>query len=209
MKQQTKQNTTSRFCAMFGLIVFTTAMPIRAFSEYVDFIRLESGRETNCALCHINPEGPAGSGAGQLGRLDSLQHNALARARAAMAPGFDVESPILNRFGNAIIKSVGRQQFLDLRRDAQLQKNPLVLKRITTLMDTNSDLDGDGISDIRELLDGTQVMHANHGNPGRLFLANVKRHALFLAVVAAALGLIIFGLGRLLRGLGAAHREQG
>jgi hypothetical protein len=183
-------------------------MSAYAFSEYVDFIRLESGRETNCALCHINPEGPSGMGVGQLGRLDSLQQNELARARVAMAPGIDVQSPILNRFGNSIIKSAGRQQFLDVRNEALAQKNPLVLRRITTLLDNNSDLDGDGITDVRELLDGTQVLHKNHGDPARLFLANAKRSAALIIVVFAGLGLVIFGLGRLLRGLRGAHPEQ-
>lgn len=184
---------------LLNLLIAGAVTPLYAFPDYVDFIGIKSGRETNCALCHINPEGPAGLGIGQMGRLDSLQQNKLARARAAMAAGFDVESPILNSFGNSIIKTMGRRKFLDLWQDALLRKDPLVLEQITKSLDPKSDLDGDGIPDVRELLDGTHVLSKNHGSPGRLFMVNAKRSAVHLVAILAGLGLVIFGLRRLLR----------
>ncbi len=171
------------------------AGPAAARQEYYDYLRKTSGRPMDCAMCHVNPGGPEGRDAGQIysltpGELEQLKH-----ARAAFAPGQKVENPTLNEFGNHILEVVGRQRFLDLRNDPA---------RLATELGATSDLDGDGISDAREMLDGTHPLKPGSGNALLLLVTNLQRNYLELTLLLLATVLGLYGLSHLLRGFSLA-----
>ena len=84
-----------------------------AHPEYLQYFKKESGRPINCAMCHINPEGPEGVGPGQIGSLDAAGKKMLARARKAR-PGDNITNPILNPFGNEILNAIGHDKLVEL-----------------------------------------------------------------------------------------------
>ena len=182
------------------LISLSTAIaPISsyAYPEFQTFIAKSSGRTVNCAMCHSNSDGPEGTAPGQIGHLDAAELERLGRARAALQPGQSVDSPILNAFGNHIVKSIGKEKFVELK------VSPGTLADV---LPPDSDLDHDGIPDAREYLDGTLPVNHNDGNPLLLFHHNFRANFLAIVLTLAATVSGIWGLSHLLHGLATASR---
>lgn len=168
-----------------------------AYPEFQAFVAKSSGRTVNCAMCHSNSDGPEGTAPGQIGNLNAAELERLGRARAALQPGQDVNSPILNAFGNHIVKSIGKEKFIELK---------LSPAHLADLLPADSDLDHDGIPDAREYLDGTLPINHNDGNPLLLFQHNFRANFLSIVLTLAATVSGIWGLSHLLHGLAAASR---
>lgn len=182
------------------LALGATATPGWGYPELEAFIESHSGRYVDCAFCHTNPDGPEGVKPGQIRSLTPEELERLNRARAAFEPGSDVDSPILNDFGDEILRVVGKRRFLALR-----ASDP---EKLADALGFGSDLDGDGIPDAREYLDGTNPLDPQHGDPWRLALVNLRREGLDLAMIALATLLGLYGLDRLVRGLEAAASAE-
>ncbi|MHB0935186.1 MAG: thrombospondin type 3 repeat-containing protein [Armatimonadota bacterium] len=165
---------------------------IYAFPEFQTYSEKHSGRPGNCGMCHAHPDGPSGSEARQLGSLTPEEMERVNLSRAALEPGQEIDSPILNAFGNHIIKAVGAKKVVDA------QKDPAEL---ATALGNTSDLDGDGIADAREFLDGTDPLDRNHGDPGKLLLINLQRHWGQVLFIVVTLSLILLGLTGVLKTL--------
>lgn len=163
-----------------------------AFPEYEAFIKQHSGRPMNCGMCHVNPDGPLGTGEAQLGRLTPQEMERVNQARAATEPGQQVNSPILNAFGNSIVEKVGTRAFVAMGADPG---------KLPSVYGMQSDLDGDGIPDAQEFLDGTNPLDKNHGAPWRLFTINLRRQMSQNLLALVILGLAFFGLTSLVRSL--------
>ena len=189
--------------AALGVAFFAFAPAARAYPEFQAQIAKGAGRPVNCALCHANPDGPDGTSYGQIGRLNPEEMERLNRARKAIEPGVEVKSPILNEFGNELVRSLGMRRLLELK------LNPAALP---DAIDPKSDMDRDGIPDAEELRDATHPLKKEDGRPWRLFTHNVRKNlwTIFLAAVATAAGL--YGLAQLLQGFAraarAAHGEE-
>jgi len=181
-----------------GLLVFLLSSPCAlAYPEFQAFVAKSSGRTVNCAMCHANSDGPEGTGHGQIGHLNAAELERLGRARSALQPGQNVDSPILNAFGNHIIKSLGKEKFVELK---------VSPAHLADLLPPDSDLDQDGIPDVREYLDGTLPINHNDGSPLLLLQHNFRANFLAIALTLAATVCGIWGLGHLLHGLAAASR---
>jgi hypothetical protein len=181
-----------------GFLCVTTSAD--AYPEFQVFIKESTGRPVNCAMCHARSDGPEGTAAGQIGRLDAAEMDRLARARTALQPGQKVDSPILNPFGNHIIEVLGKEKFVELR---------AAPKALTDLLPADSDLDHDGIPDAREYKEGTHPVNRMDGNPVALLLYNFKTNSASIGLTLAATVLGIWGLSHLLRGFArAAHRGE-
>lgn len=166
-----------------------------AYPEFQKFTQTNSGRVTNCAMCHVHPDGPEGAGHGQIGSLKADELARLGRARAAFEPGADVDSPILNGFGDTIVRTIGKSKVLELRsRPGDL----------AGMLDPASDLDSDGIPDAREYLEGTHPLQAGSGDPWSLFATNLRRSGFHIGAILVASILTMYGLACLLRGWHAA-----
>ena len=181
-------------CAATGWLLAT---PAGAYPEFQKWVQASSGRGVSCSLCHAHPDGPEGVKAGQLGSLDAEGRAALDQARTAFEPGVAVRSPILNEFGNSVIKAVGKTRFVALREHPE---------QLPALLD-GSDLDGDGISDGQELRDGTHPLDPGHGAPAKLLRINLGRYRFHLGMLAAATALGLYGLRHLLQWFGANARK--
>jgi hypothetical protein len=180
-----------------ALGILASASPAWSYPEFREYIVRHSGRSVNCAMCHVNADGPQGTGPGQLGKLTAPEQERLARARLALQPGQPVDSPILNAFGNHIVHSLGKTKVVELR---------LAPDQLAELLPKESDLDGDGIPDVQEYLDGTHPLNRHDGNPWLLFKTNLVRYwsEIVLTVVATLAGL--YGLNHLLQGFARATR---
>jgi hypothetical protein len=141
-------------------------------------------------MCHAHPDGPDGVKHGQIGSLSEGEMQALARSRSMLEPGPIVDSPILNPFGDYLVSYLGR------RRIATLKTKP---EALISALDQKHDLDGDGIADARELRDGTDPTDLRHGDPGLLFVVNIRRYWFHVLMLTAATLLGLFALGRLFR----------
>lgn len=185
---------TRRSVLLFALSVVIGAGFIgdaQAYPEFQKYTQTNSGRVTNCAMCHVNPDGPEGAGHGQIGSLKADGLERLGRARAAFEPGADVDSPILNGFGNTIVRTIGKSKVLELRsRPGDL----------AAMLDQASDLDSDGISDAREYAEGTHPLQAGSGDPWSLFVTNLRRSGFHVGAIFVASLLTMYGLANLLRG---------
>lgn len=162
-----------------------------AYPEFQTYIEAASGRNVNCAMCHAHADGPEGLKPGQIGSLTPKELEALGTARAAFEPGQQVESPILNEFGNHIIEVLGKQQFLQIRQEPA---------KLAPVLGDESDLDGDGLSDAREYQEGTLPTDPNHGDPWALFVINAKRRWFHIVMVGLATAAGLWGLKNLLLG---------
>jgi hypothetical protein len=185
------------------VLVFATSLLIGAgcvgdalaYPEFQKFSQTNSGRVTNCAMCHVHPDGPEGAGRGQIGSLKADDLGRLGRARAAFEPGADVNSPILNGFGNTIVRTIGKSKVLEFRsRPGDL----------AAALDPASDLDNDGIPDAREYAEGTHPLQAGSGDPWSLFVTNLRRSGFHIGAILVASLLTMYGLACLLRGWHAA-----
>ncbi|HEY9870463.1 MAG TPA: thrombospondin type 3 repeat-containing protein [Candidatus Obscuribacterales bacterium] len=174
------------------MTLFCTAAAAVAYPEFQTFAEKHSGRPTNCAMCHVSPDGPIGDGDGQIGSLSESEMARLNKARAALEPGQDVDSPILNEFGNHIIKALGKSKVLELRNDPA---------KLVEALGTKSDLDGDGIPDSLEYAEGTDPLNQFHGEPWRLFVNNLSREKVHVFLALAATVALVFGLSNFIRGI--------
>lgn len=172
---------------MLGLTCLNSALAYPAFQR---FAQKHSGRTVSCAMCHVNAQGPSGQQSGQLLSLTSAELERVDAARDAEEPGVDVNSPIMNRFGNHIIKTLGMNKV-----NAAIGNPELLAKGLGE----KSDLDGDGISDGREFLEGTDPLNKFNGDPTALFWINLFRDKFAILFVAVAIGLIVFGLSKFIR----------
>ena len=185
--------------AVSGLAMAVMLMaPAGAHTEFQKFVRENSGRAINCAMCHVHSDGPEGTGLGQIGGLSSREMLRLNRARSAFEPGQEVDSPILNAFGNSIITRVGKRKLLELRLRPDL---------LAEALGDEIDLDDDGIPDSREYLDGTHPLQESDGAPWLLFTHNLRRHGFHIVMIAIATALTLFGLMSLLAGLAQGQRS--
>lgn len=183
-----------------ALAVFVAlAARARAHNEFQQFVRKNSGRAVDCALCHIHSNGPEGTGAGQVGSLSADELSRLGRARGAFEPGANVDSPILNDFGDLILQRVGKKRILELRSAPG---------QLTAELGFEGDLDSDGIPDAREYLEGTHPLLASDGDPWSLFVHNLGRHAFQLTMITVATLITLFGLVNLLHGFAARFRTK-
>ena len=178
-------------------VLLASALPAPAYPEFQAFIKKQSGRPVNCAFCHAHADGPEGTASGQIGRLTPAELERLGRARAAFQPGVAVDSPILNAFGNHIIKSLGKTKFLEIR---------LAPAQLASALPKESDLDQDGIPDSREFLDGTHPLNRNDGRPWLLFKHNFREQFTPIILTLAATLAGLYGLSHLLRGFAEAMR---
>jgi hypothetical protein len=172
----------------FPLLVAGTAQAYPEFEQYVD---QTSGRYVNCSLCHAHPEGPEGVKPGQIGSLTPQQMDELNRGRAAFEPGQEIDNPILNEFGNDIIRQLGKTQFLQFRTQPEA---------LAGALDPTSDLDGDSISDVDEFLAGTHPLDPRHGEPMKLFAHYLRERWVHVALLIVATVLGLYGISGFLHG---------
>jgi hypothetical protein len=163
-----------------------------AYPEYQQFVEKHSHRTINCAMCHSNENGPIGNEKGQISALSAEELVLLNQARGALEPGMEVKSPILNEFGNSIIKALGKKQFLQYRSEPE---------KLAEALGKKSDLDEDGISDGQEYLDGTDPLNKFHGEPFKLFFVNLDRYKTQVALTIVAVLTLNFGLLNLIKGI--------
>ena len=168
-----------------------------AYPEFQQFVQKRSGRAVNCAMCHTSPDGPDGAAFGQIGSLTPDEIGRLHHARAAFEPGQEVDSPILNEFGNHIVTTVGKTRLLDLKNRPE---------ELAAALGSGSDLDGDGIDDAREYLAGTHPLKKTDGDPWLLFVNNLARYRFHVVMIVIATALTIYGLASLLQATHAAAR---
>ena len=178
--------------------LIAVAAPASAYPEFQKFSQQNSGRTTNCAMCHTHPDGPDGAAHGQIGSLKPDELARLNRARAAFEPGQEVDSPILNAFGDRIVGHVGKTRLLQLRSQPG---------DLAAALDPASDLDGDGVADASEYAGGTHPLKRTSGDPWRLFATNFVRYRFHILMLTIATALGVFGLANLLRGSHAATVE--
>lgn len=178
-----------RVCSL-ALVAVLAGPSAWGYPEFQRYVRTTSGKSTNCAMCHVHPDGPEGLKPGQIGSLTQDEMSALGQARAAFEPGGTVQSPILNAFGNEIIHRIGKTRFLQIRLDPA--KLPEAIGR-------ESDLDDDGICDADEFAAGTHPLDEGSGDPWTLFRVNLRRNAFHLIMMVAATASGIYGLNALLR----------
>jgi hypothetical protein len=180
-------------------LTFFAVLPAQCFPPYQEFVEKHSGRTANCSMCHRSDDGPTGNGPGQVGSLSADEMNQLNKARVAMEPGATVDNPILNRFGNAIIHQIGMKKVLELSTDPG---------KLPQALGNKSDLDGDGIPDAQEFLDGTDPLNKYHGDPLKLLVINLDRSRYQLLLAAAAVFLLGYGLTHLLKGISLAIKTR-
>lgn len=180
------------------LAALAAAPPAAAYPELEVFVEQRSGRYVNCALCHTHPDGPEGTKPGQIRSLDAAELARLNRARAAFEPGGGVDSPILNDFGDRILDEIGKRRFLEIR-----VTDPALLAEE---LGFDSDLDGDGIADATEYLEGTHPLDAQHGAPLRLLRVNLARRWFDILMIVLATVCGLWGLDHLLAWAGRRFR---
>ncbi len=160
-----------------------------AYPEFQAWVDGQTPRNVNCALCHAHGDGPDGVKPGQIGSLSPEQLAALNEARQAFEPGQQVDSPILNEFGDRMVEKLGRTGII------QLRQRPGDLPQAYGF---ESDLDGDGIPDAREYIEGTLATNAHHGDPWLLLRHNLKTNWWHLVLIAIATLLGLYGINNLL-----------
>ncbi len=175
----------------FGIILLTFLYitPALAHPEFQRYSKEVSGRSINCAMCHINSDGPEGLKPGQIGSLTQDELNALGLARQALQPGSNAKSPILNAFGNSILNQLGKDKISELKQRPEL---------LTKALSQTSDLDGDGISDVEEFKDGTHPLNPLDGHPWKLFKNNLGKNGFHILMIVLATGLGLYSLYHLL-----------
>lgn len=186
-------------CGIACVFLLGSSSSSSAYPQYQDFVEKNSGRGVNCALCHSNGDGPVGDGTGQVGGLTAEETKQLEEAHFALQPGKKVNNPLLNRFGNEIVSTLGRTKVI------QLMSNP---KQLAKELGDKSDLDKDGIPDCVEYLDGTDPLNKFHGDPWRLLLVNLNRYKLHILLAALAVGCLNYGFSHLLKGFSLSTGKE-
>jgi len=197
--------TTTRLRLAMPLLVLTMLgipwnSPAEAYPDFQRYLVQSTGRSVNCAMCHVNADGPEGTAPGQIGRLSPAELTQLGQARSALLPENQARSPILNQFGNHILNRLGKTKLLELR---------LVPGELAGALPAGSDLDHDGISDAEELRAGTHPLLDTDGNPWRLFRHNAWRNRTSLVLTLAATILGLYGLKHLLHGFAMGSGSTG
>lgn len=182
---------------VFSLLGLSSAV---AYPEFQRYSKATSGRTVNCAMCHTHSDGPDGLKPGQIGSLDQEALNGLGLARQAFEPGFAGKSPILNEFGNEVLKTVGKNKLTELKQKPEL---------LADVLNKTSDLDGDGIPDFEEFKDGTHPLNSLDGHPWKLFKNNVRKNAFHIVMLLLATGFGLFGLSNLLHWLSIKTNRDG
>ncbi len=175
-------------------------LPAFSYPEYQAFTEKHSGRTADCSMCHVNAAGPVGNGTGQVSTLNDEQMRRLVKARAALEPGEEIDSPILNKFGNQIITAIGRKKLMELK------SNP---EELAKLLGDKSDLDDDGISDAQEYLDGTHPLNKLHGDPSKLFWINLNRYKVHVILAVIAVFALEYGIAHWLKGMAVLKAARG
>ena len=175
------------------------ACAANAYPEFQEYAEKNSGRTTNCATCHENAAGPSGKAPGQIGSLKSDEMEKLNQARGALEPGVELDSPILNKFGDSIMKKLGKKKVLAAR------ANPAAL---ATDYGQENDIDGDGVADAQEYLDGADPLNKFHADAARIFLVNLGRHAPHLIAAAIGVFLLDWGFARMITGFLALKQAR-
>lgn len=160
-----------------------------AFIEFQRYIEEKSNKQLNCAYCHAHINGPEGDDIGQSGSLSEEQKKLTAFNQYLSDSKKLVDSPILNKFGNYLVKQIGYDALVEAQGDPDL-----IVKRLK-----NSDLDKDGIPDSREFLDGTLPQDPLDGNPLLLFINNMKKNLLEIGFQALMIFLLIIAILKLNR----------
>lgn len=161
----------------------------QAYPEFQTYSEKKSGRTVDCAMCHTNANGPVGDEDGQIGKLTAEELSMLNQARRNLDGTMEVSNPILNKFGNQIVKSLGMKKVLELKSSPE---------QLAASLGNTSDLDDDSISDGREFEQGTDPLNTDHGDPLSLFLHNLDKYKFHVALTAAAVFLLDFGFANLL-----------
>ncbi len=188
--------------SLLSVIAIATVLPapLGAYPEFQSAIEKNSARTVNCAFCHTNANGPQGNSAGQIGALSPKEMETLNAARLAMEPEqLKADSPILNKFGNSIIRTLGKKKFLESRQEPM---------KLAELLGTKSDLDGDGIPDSIEFLDGTDPQNKLHGDPWKLFCVNIDRYKFHILLALLACILLDWGFVHLIRGFALKSKAR-
>jgi len=170
-----------------------------AHPEFQRFLAENAPRHTDCAMCHRHPDGPEGPKPGQIGSLAPEEIELLQRARSAFEPGHHVENPLLNEFGNDILTRIGKRELLRLRKD------PAAL---AAALGSEGDLDDEGASVADEYLAGTHPVDPQSGPPAALFLHNLRRYRMHVALIVLATIAGLYGLNNLLRWFDLTTRED-
>lgn len=184
--------------APFLAILVLCSSPLLAYPEFEVWSEKTSGKFIDCAMCHSHPDGPEGVKPGQIRSLSKPGLDRLNEARSAFEPGMKVDNPILNTFGNKIIEKLGRKKFIEIRSTGPGQ--------LVGAYGMESDLDGDGISDAREYMEGTSPVDSRSGDPWSLFTTNLERNwfDILMTILATLFGL--YGLNQIL--LWFEHGEE-
>ena len=185
--------------AVFVLLLISIGSAV-AYPEFQRYSKATSGRTVNCAMCHTHSDGPEGLKPGQIGSLNQEELNDLGLARQAFEPGFAGKNPILNEFGNTVLKTVGKNKLTEFKQEPEL---------LTEALTKASDLDGDGIPDFEEFKDGTHPLNSLDGHPWKLFKNNVRKNAFHIAMLLLATGFGLFGLSNLLHWLSIKTDRDG
>ncbi|MBF0365621.1 MAG: hypothetical protein HQK50_08615 [Oligoflexia bacterium] len=175
---------------LFLLLAMTSSNNANAFPEYQAWSQKHSKRTVDCAMCHVHGDGPEGSKPGQMDTLDADAQKRLEVARGAEKPGVHADNPILNEFGNYIVFKLGLEQVYKMRDDPSQLKQAL---------GEESDHDGDGISDGEEFEDGTHPLNNQSGAPWKLFIQNLQKKWVMVAIILFVAITSLFGFKHLLR----------
>lgn len=201
-KSEDGKTISARLKALVALAVplpFLIPLQSFAYPEFQQFVEQHSHRTVNCAMCHSNENGPVGDGRGQIGSLTPEEMKRLNAARLAVEPGQEIDSPILNQFGNEIIKAIGKKKFVQIKSDPA---------RLAEALSAKNDIDGDGISDATEYLDGSDPLNKFHGDVGKLFLVNLDRFKMHIVLAMVAVLSVNYGLLHLIKAISILQSKR-
>ena len=178
-----------RLLLVIILLVSTTGNS-KAFNEFQIFMEEKAKKQLNCTYCHSHPNGPEGNEEGQLDSLTEDEKKLTAYNQYLAGNTIFVNSPILNEFGNYLVKKLGYEEIV------KAQNEPT--KIIEGLKD--SDFDKDGIIDSTEITEGTLSNDPYDGSPLRLFVHNFKKNIpeILLQIISAVV--FIFSIFKLKNG---------
>lgn len=188
-KQESKKKLLRNFLLFlcFFVSLFLYSHSVHAFNEFQTFIEEKSKKQLNCAYCHAHPNGPEGNDEGQLDSLSENKKKLTAYNQYLSANKLFINSPILNDFGNYLVKKLGYEELVNA------QNNPsIIIERLKDL-----DFDKDGINDSTEIQEGTLPSDPLDGNPYRLFINNLKKNLLEILLQIFSVVLFTFSLFKL------------